>query len=284
MNPTPNIQINVDLTNPGQFFACCGLLELADRLWPGAEGWFDLPDGRFEVACGGTIRELLDKLASASVNSSLTDSGLKRLGTLLSADKSKLSDEDELEKERLHQMWQRERIHLSTPFDIWLDWWWDEFSSVTILKTWAAKQLVLDMSRPMLVALTDLLSQDDLSDCLSSIAPLSNLPFYFDAANNTQHTPRDHGVAPHVVTQAPTDRPLVELLTFIALQRFRPLRKERSDLIRYAVWTSPLPPDVASSVLCDGVQFPQTQRFAFRMLYRTKYMKAILPAQPFQGD
>ncbi len=27
----PNIQIPVDLTNPGQFFACCGLLELADR-------------------------------------------------------------------------------------------------------------------------------------------------------------------------------------------------------------------------------------------------------------
>ena len=26
----------VDLTNPGQFFACCGVLELAARLWPGA--------------------------------------------------------------------------------------------------------------------------------------------------------------------------------------------------------------------------------------------------------
>ena len=37
----PNIQIPVDLSNPGQFFACCGLLELADRLWPGAEGWFE---------------------------------------------------------------------------------------------------------------------------------------------------------------------------------------------------------------------------------------------------
>ena len=27
-----NIPIPVDLTSPGQFFACCGLLELADRL------------------------------------------------------------------------------------------------------------------------------------------------------------------------------------------------------------------------------------------------------------
>ncbi len=31
-----NIAIPVDLTNPGQFFACCGLLELADRLWHGS--------------------------------------------------------------------------------------------------------------------------------------------------------------------------------------------------------------------------------------------------------
>ena len=34
------IRVTVDPTNPGQFFACCGLLELADRLWKGAEGWF----------------------------------------------------------------------------------------------------------------------------------------------------------------------------------------------------------------------------------------------------
>ncbi len=40
-DPKPTIRVNVDPTNPGQFFACCGLLELADRLWPGAEGWFE---------------------------------------------------------------------------------------------------------------------------------------------------------------------------------------------------------------------------------------------------
>src|ERR671939_36670 len=39
-HPDPSIRVNVDPTNPGQFFACCGLLELADRLWAGAEGWY----------------------------------------------------------------------------------------------------------------------------------------------------------------------------------------------------------------------------------------------------
>src|SRR6266511_1161747 len=43
-----NITVNVVVTNPGQFFACWGRLELSDRLWPGAEvvGAFAAP--RFE--------------------------------------------------------------------------------------------------------------------------------------------------------------------------------------------------------------------------------------------
>lgn len=35
-----NRPVLLDQRNPGQFFACCGLLELAHRLWPGATGWF----------------------------------------------------------------------------------------------------------------------------------------------------------------------------------------------------------------------------------------------------
>lgn len=36
----PSIRVKVDPCNPGQAFACCGLMELADRLCPEAEGWF----------------------------------------------------------------------------------------------------------------------------------------------------------------------------------------------------------------------------------------------------
>ena len=52
------IRVAVDPTNPGQFFACCGLLELANRLWPGAEGWFE--KGKFCIACEGTADQLLE--------------------------------------------------------------------------------------------------------------------------------------------------------------------------------------------------------------------------------
>ena len=62
-NPEPSIRVNVDPTNPGQFFACCGFLELADRLWRGAEGWFEEPR-EFCIAAGGV--DLADLIADVS--------------------------------------------------------------------------------------------------------------------------------------------------------------------------------------------------------------------------
>jgi CRISPR-associated protein Csx14 len=53
------MRVNVDVTNPGQFFACCGLLELVDRLWPGPEGWFEEP--RHGVG-GGSVPASGDEL------------------------------------------------------------------------------------------------------------------------------------------------------------------------------------------------------------------------------
>jgi CRISPR-associated protein Csb3 len=54
----PSLLIPVDPTNPGQFFACCGLLELTDRLRGPAEGWFDR--GQFHVRAGTVLPALVD--------------------------------------------------------------------------------------------------------------------------------------------------------------------------------------------------------------------------------
>ena len=49
-----SIRIAVDPTNPGQFFACCGLLELADRLWSGMR-----QEGDCRSVLKGTVPSLL---------------------------------------------------------------------------------------------------------------------------------------------------------------------------------------------------------------------------------
>ena len=51
------IRVNVDPINPGQFFACCGLLELADRLWDGAKA--GLKGERSASRRGGGLAELI---------------------------------------------------------------------------------------------------------------------------------------------------------------------------------------------------------------------------------
>lgn len=280
-----SIQVAVDPTNPGQFFACCGLLELADRLWPGAEGWFVEEGREFRMACKGTLSVLLDNLSKAKLESSLGDDGLKRLGSLKSKDKTKRTAEDWADLERLDAMWKVERVQLSPPFDIWLDWWWDESSGVKAMKTWAAKQFVIEIARPMLAAIGQMKWADETpSQCLSAVTKLTGLPFYYDSANNTQNTPRDYGVAPAALKSVPTDRPLIELLTFIALQRFRPFRAPKSELLRYSLWSFPLAPSVAGAVVSGSLGLPTEKRFMYRMLYRTEYMKAVLPSQSFLGD
>ena len=280
-DPVPSITVAVDPTNPGQFFACCGLLELADRLWPGAEGWFSEEGRVFNIASVGTLMQLLNKLSDASLESSLGDNGLKRLASLLSQAKTTLSAQDEAEKSRLRAAWQVERVTLTAPFDISLNWWWDQSPAMRAMKTWAAKQFVLEIARPMLTAIGEINWGDEVpSRCLSEVTKLSGLPFYFDGANYTQNTPRDYGVAPAELRQLPSDRPLIELLTFIALQRFRPLRIPKSENLRYSLWFVPLGPSVAGAVVSGALNLPNETRFGYRMLYRTEYMKAVLPSYP----
>ena len=57
------IRIPVDVTNPGQFFACCGLLELAWRKCPQVVGHFK--ERTFFIEGGGSFSELLCSIIEA---------------------------------------------------------------------------------------------------------------------------------------------------------------------------------------------------------------------------
>ena len=281
-----SIRVNVDPTNPGQFFACCGLLELADRRWPGAQGWFEGQE--FCIACEGTLSKLLEAFANAAINSSLTDQELKRLGTLLSANKAKLTQAETDEKLRLSALWRRERLHLSSPFDLWIDWWFDEQTGGKAMKTWAAKQLVLEIARPMLRVMKEQRwNESATGDVLTRTARVEGVPFYFDSHNNCQSTPRDTGFGLYTLrndieTQG-NARPLLELAAFLGIQRFRPAVITQKKLLCFSLWPVPLPVAVAGVATTGLLSLPGERRYAFRMLFRSEYMKAFLPAEPYQG-
>jgi CRISPR-associated protein Csb3 len=277
-----SIQVTVDPTNPGQFFACCGLLELADRLASGAEGWFEGRD--FCIACGETLAGLLAGLCRAQISSSLSPSQLKRLGTLLSTAKAELVSADLEEKTRLQEMWRSERLHLSAPFDLWIDWWRDERGERTELKTWAAKQLVAEMAQDML-AIVKAASWSKAPDPAKPfpLVDADALPFNFDSDLSGQGSARDAGFSFDTLGAKSAFRPLLELLAFIGLQRFQPAVLPGGRRLRFCLWSTPLHPCVAAAAASGTFAMAGERLYEFRLFNRTKYMKAFLPAQPVGG-
>jgi CRISPR-associated protein Csb3 len=288
-DPEPTIRVMVDPTNPGQFFACCGLLELADRLWPeaGVEGWF--ADRKFCIARGGGLDELLQRLSAATVGSSLTDAELKRLGTLQSLDKRKRTPEIVAEMGDLRTRWRLERLHLSEPFDLWLDWWRDDAGERTDLKTWAAKVQVLGMVRDFHGLIKNLpWDESALTECLTQSVRADVLPFYFDSDAGARGSALDAGFSAYdirtVMKGHSLRRPLIELGSFIAFQRFRPRPVEGTDRYRFSTWVTPMPVCVAGVLGAAVVELPGTQCYEFRLFSRTQYMKTFLPAIPLGGS
>lgn len=281
-----NIEIPVDLTNPGQFFACCGLLELAGRLWPGAEGWFE--DQRFRILtpCGGDVAELLKMLASSRVSNTMSPEQVQRLEAL--KNQRRLSARDKEEKKELESLRRELPIAISGGFTLRIDWFIDEFSGGSRFKTWAGQQSVLDITRAMHAGVSGAEIND--AAALWIHARDTGLPFFFDSDLGGQGSALDIGFSfdPLSGSEATrirgTCRPVLELLAFVGLQRFRPREIAEQNRFIYVAWNRPLPPAVAACAACQAVSFGNSPAFEFRLLYRTKYLKSFLPAIPFQGD
>ena len=281
-DPQPTITVNVDVTNPGQFFACCGLLELADRLWPGAEGWFVGDGNEFHIACDGTLDELIDTFKKVKISSSLTPDQHKRLATLLSVAKTSLTMEDLAEKKQLQAAWRIERLCVSPPFNLWLDWWRDDQGNRTELKTWAAKQMVSEMASVMMVAIQrDLVENHPVDGKLFHPMQDDSLPFNFDSDLCRTGNARDAGFSADTLNLKSEYQPLLEILSFIGLQRFRPQTTEKQKQLTYCAWSVRLPVSVAGAAASGNLQLTNSTHYCFELFHRTKYMKVFLPAQPF---
>jgi CRISPR-associated protein Csb3 len=285
MSKREPIRINVDPTNPGQFFACCGLLELADRLWPGAEGWFSDDGFAFHMACDGTLDELMGTFKRVEIFSSISPEEQKRLATLLSVPKASLTLQDMEDKKRLQAMWKSERLHVSAPFDLWIDWWRDDRGNRTELKTWAAKQMVSEMVSAMMVAVQVASAQNlSVDETLFQAMQDDSLPFNFDSDLCRTGNARDAGFSADTLNLKSAYRPLLELLSFIGLQRFRPDTTATKERFTYCIWSIPLSVPVAGATASGRLRLPDSTQYCFELFRRTKYMKAFLPAQIYEGD
>jgi CRISPR-associated protein Csb3 len=290
--PEPAIRVRVDPTNPGQFFACCGLLELADRLWRGAEGWFDqqwhflLRPTQLTEDC--TASTLVDRIGGCVVTNTMTDGELRRRDELSSMPKEQREGAPGLaaEKKELDTLWREAPIRLLEPFHLRLDWFTDDRAGGATFKTWAGQQSVVEIARGMKAPIEGgTWSQASPEDWLSKRISCESLPFNFDSDLGDLGSDRDVGFSFDPLKMIGVQvRPMLELLAFIGLQRFRPIRIGTANRYRFSSWLDPLVPEIAAAVACGLAEMPSLRTFEFRLLYRTKYLKSFLPGRPIGGN
>jgi CRISPR-associated protein Csb3 len=269
--PESTIRVNVDPTNPGQFFACCGLLELAHRLWPGATGHFANHGGQFHITVGAaaSLSELLQGLKNSQPGAAIA-SGTSVAGQ----DDERRDDGDGDDDDSAGPMF------LGVPFNLRLDWWEDKS-----LKPWAGSMNAEHIIRAMVAAiapdhhdpLNDLRVVHDPADSTSSgkkaKKPKKREPFYFDARRGGNAKSLDVGFAPDAFSMESTACPAVESLCMVGLQRFRPMPTDRPRVFVYRAWTVPLPPCAAAAAACGLLRGVGGDLYRFENAFRTDQRK-----------
>lgn len=247
-----SITLNVDPCNPGQFFACCGLLELAHRITGHAQGWFE--NLRFHLKTSLSLKELVDQVLNASIESQNKDDD-KAPPLLLKGE----------------------------CFLLRIDWWNDTYAGGSTFKTWAGQQKVESILRKQMEDLKSMVCDaDDLSNLLHGQCGTGAVPFYFNSITGSYSSSLDVGYSIDAISgnqqtrQVPVSLPATEVFALCGLQRFRPQKLGR-DFI-YHIWSEPCCPLLAS--MLQHIEWPTSQHYAFKLLYRTKYLKSFLTAQP----
>ncbi|HEY3911697.1 MAG TPA: hypothetical protein VGM07_17685 [Stellaceae bacterium] len=141
--PDSDIVLEVDLRNPGQFFACCGALELAGRLWPGIEGWFAAsgPRATFQIATRSGRNDPLGEIVRILCES------------------EPLAELDHDHKEHKPD---RQPVVLR-PFGLRLDWWLESYdgdAEKSELKIWAGQQTPLGKLNDLRVCWREIAARD----------------------------------------------------------------------------------------------------------------------------
>jgi CRISPR-associated protein Csb3 len=253
-----SIRVRVDSTNPGQFFACCGLLELADRLWAGAEGWFE--DGSF---CLSAVSEAYSPGATLP-------------SLIASVARTPLAATDPDDK--------ASPIQIENPFNLRLDWWADKRSGGKRLKLWAGTMNNVRIARAMQHAIAEFPSPDeaildagcvahDVSDPRKKVEP-----FYFDARRGNSARSLDLGFAPDALGMTTIAYPYVELLCLVGIQRVRPVPTSVVRVFEYHTWSSPLYPIGAACAACGLLNNPEGYRFEVGFRTDQQKHKAFMPA------
>jgi len=248
IQPEATITIPVDLNNPGEFFACCGLLELAQRLTESGSrvlGWFENVDSlrsHFSVSAlkNGdplTLEEIIESLKKCGIS---TINPVSKEGPVL----------------------------LGSPFNIILDWR-PPFPQSKMIKTFAGKQSLLEIVRTLQQAIHEISVNEYVgSELLGIRKPTNRAVTSFDIEKAEDAIDAGFSMDVQKGRLFRHSRVFLELLALIGGQRFCPQQgEERLERIYFA-WQIPLSAALASSAVSRNIPAIPANGYSFRMYER----------------
>ena len=259
--PDAAIAVKVDPTNPGQFFACCGLLELADRLWPGAEGWF--ASGEFHIAFSekqGTLRELLaillqnlpERLERMEAN------GLE-IPEIIASLKFKFGDEPATTL--ILDAWNRIAVMKGVPQVVSNPPW----------NFWAGNQKSFDIWCGLREVLTAQLKRFDDAQLQALFTQRIFQKGRFGFDPGPAWNALDVGFSLNEHNTKVESSAAVELLAAFGLQRFRPVMQDGRESFEYTTWHVPLAPSAAAAAMSGAITDSQSARYRGCVVSRGQY-------------
>lgn len=206
----------LDPLNAGQFFACCGVIDLLAMGDPELRVWFETneetprsADCVVEGADDNALRALLAELRTAPYRA------------VKHAEKTIQPVEVDFARGRIR-----------------LDWWLDDFSETTTnLKCWAGQVTSIRLFEELAPLVDETCAAADLF----RYARATKSKFGVDPRSAWNGL--DYGFSPDQHNQDAATYPHVELLAAVGLQGFRPDAAKRT--IRYCLWSAPLTLNVA---------------------------------------
>ena len=260
--PATEFRFDLDATNPGQFFACCGLFELASVDCNVVEAWFE--PGVF------VIRLAAPSASHPSAAALILNIADAHLETLESDDAT------------------ASPILMGSPFNVRLDWWKQDRD----LKVWAGSMRSLRIAAAMKAGMrTDTCAPSAiLNHSVVVYDPVETdkkvEPFYFDARRGASAQAVDVGFSPDALQMTTAAYPAVEFLCLVGLQRFRPRPTGTRRVFDYSTWREPIDIRVASAAVSGLLPNVGREIFRFKNAFRTdqRKHKAFTPATKIQRN
>jgi CRISPR-associated protein Csx14 len=238
------------MINPGQILACCGLLELAHRLWPGAEGWFEGRNFCVRVSDKGAgLSDLMKCLLETAANPGEIHGTIRDF-------RGKPVDPKKVIP-----------IQLAAPLNLRLAWWLDELGSAfTPLKLWSGRQSSWEVFRKLREVGSGQMPFDE--SLLDLHHPLKSR---FGVDPRSAWEASSTGFSPNTLGMTVATYWATELLAAIALASCVPQQLGNQYQFSYATWSQPLPPLVARVAVTGALPVEGRRQFRFDLITRGSF-------------